>query len=141
MRRATLIRQTTGDAGTFGLLTTDTGVFFATGELPWRKNASDLSCIPVGTYVCHFGISHRLGLCYYVNNVPGRTGIMIHAGNYCGDTEKGLASDVEGCILLGQHFGEIAGQRAVCLSVSAVRQFVLEMKREPFELVVQEKYA
>jgi hypothetical protein len=50
----------------------------------------------------------------HVNNVPGRTGILIHDGN----TEK----DTEGCILVGQERlnpGEIADSNAARLALQS----------------------
>lgn len=66
-------------------------------ELPDKKNAKQISCIPTGSYTCRRGMSEKAntfgGETYRVLDVPNRTGIMFHAGNSTGDTQ--------GCILLG----------------------------------------
>jgi len=41
MRKASIIRNKTGDSGTFGCLTLDDGWSCHTGELPRRDNPSD----------------------------------------------------------------------------------------------------
>ena len=51
--------------------------------------------IPPGTYPLHWTLSPRLQHSTpRLMNVPGRSGILIHAGNTINDTE--------GCILVGQ---------------------------------------
>ncbi len=146
MRTAILIRTKTSDAGTFGRLVTDRGTFFSTGELPWRNNAKCRSSIPPGTYRCTWRVSTKYRTCYELENVPGRTAILIHVGNFCGDTTKGFESDVEGCILLGTEVGELARndgklQVGVKNSKVAIRDFVAEYKREPFELTIVDQAA
>jgi hypothetical protein len=63
-------------------------------EDPWLDNQKGISCIPMGTYRCIFSMSQRFHrLLPELLNVPGRTGIRIHAGN--------TTSDTEGCPLVG----------------------------------------
>jgi hypothetical protein len=66
---------------------------FFTLELPWRRNQINISCIPAGIYRLTKRQSPRFGKCIRVENVPGRAGILIHAGNTTRDTH--------GCILPG----------------------------------------
>ena len=63
-------------------------------ELPWLGNQRNISCIPEGTYstVHHTRPSGR-GEALLVENVPGRSGILFHAGN--------VPSDTRGCPLVG----------------------------------------
>ena len=63
---ATLTRTKTGDSGTFGNLRLDDGSLFVTGELPWRDNAPQKSCIPAGTYTCAIYQSPEHGPVYQV---------------------------------------------------------------------------
>ena len=87
--------------GTFGRLRFPTGEMFYTVECPWESNKPYISCIPEGTY--------QLGLRYSpvvkrttgglfdegweVLDVPERSYIMLHPGNW--------PSDVQGCIAVG----------------------------------------
>ena len=148
MKQVKLIRRETGPAGTFGVLyAPDCSAIFYTGELP--RDAGNISvgnergtdCIPAGTYACEVVESAKFkavgGKGYHVTNVPGRTGILIHPGNWCGDKAKGLETDVEGCILLGMGIGYMDGQRAVTDSRAAVRAFFNMMHGQPFDLVVE----
>jgi hypothetical protein len=67
-------------------------------ELPWKGNRNRKSCIPpepgenaVFTFERHE--SPRFGDTLWIKGVPGRSEILIHAGNY--------VSDTAGCILVG----------------------------------------
>lgn len=64
-------------------------------ELPWNNNEPQSSCIPTGSYACVLAWSDRYEqLMPRLLKVPGRSGILLHSGNYPGDTH--------GCILLGK---------------------------------------
>lgn len=93
---ATLIRQpaVSPPGFIFGVLVLDTGWTCNTLERPWLENAPNVSCVPPGTYDVEKHISPTKGDCYRVNNVPGRTDILIHTGNFVKDTL--------GCILVGK---------------------------------------
>lgn len=62
-------------------------------ELPWKDNITSVSCIPAGTYDTTFYDSPAHGKVLLLQDVPGRTYVEIHSGNYTDQTE--------GCILLG----------------------------------------
>lgn len=52
-------------------------------ELPWLDNLPDVSCIPEGEYDYEVRESPRTGdLVIWVLNVPNRTAIQWHPGNY-----------------------------------------------------------
>lgn len=140
MQIVTIKRTTESDAGTEGILTA-TGFKCRTLELPWRNNRRQRSCIPSGQYRCHLVDSPRFGLVYLVNGTEPRTGILIHAGNHAGDTERGYKSDVQGCILLGDHIGTLAGQTAILNSRATVRAFIKHMQAAPFLLKVEPSHA
>jgi hypothetical protein len=124
MRSAKLTRIRSGNAGTFGEMATDTGRIFKTGEPPWRDNKPGISCIPTGIYRCLWQFSPAHGKCNYrLADVPGREAIEIHAGNFCGDTSMGFASDTCGCILVGMSYAIIKGQSAIADSRRALREF------------------
>lgn len=63
-------------------------------ELPWRENRANISCIPVGAYSARKYRSPRHGNVLLLEDVPDRTWIEIHAGNY--------TRQVRGCILVGE---------------------------------------
>ena len=136
MRKATLSRKEDGDSGTFGILSTDSGFQTYTGELPYRSNAPSRSRIPEGVYVCRWATSPKHGPCYYVTDVPDRRDIQIHAGNMCGDVDKNYKSDTEGCILLGNCIGELAGQKCMVASRDAVSRFYADLEHEDFQLTI-----
>jgi len=67
-------------------------------ELPWEQNRNRKSCIPPepgenGVYRFERHESPQFGRCIWIKDVPGRSEILIHAGNY--------VSDTAGCILVG----------------------------------------
>lgn len=147
MRTAFLKRTSTGDAGTFGTLYLDSNTTFATLELPYRDTDQDgksdpqFSCIPPGVYRCQWVRSPRLGYHRYrLLDVPGRHGILIHAGNHAGDTKKGLRSDAFGCILLGTKPAKVLGQDGIEGSRSAVAAFEKDLDQEDFELTIVEAF-
>ncbi|MCA0268453.1 MAG: DUF5675 family protein [Bacteroidetes bacterium] len=63
-------------------------------ELPWLGNQRNISCIPEGSYsTVHYTRPSGRGEAILVENVPGRSGILFHAGN--------VPSDTRGCLLVG----------------------------------------
>lgn len=87
-----MIKTSTYIAGT--LSSSDKGYFAWTLELPWKSNATGVSCIPEGLYKCRPYMSSKLGRCIEIMNVPNRTEIRIHKGN--------ATSEIHGCILVGE---------------------------------------
>lgn len=136
MRVVTLKRLESTEAGTFGVLTTDSMQEWHTGECPWRNNIPFKSCIPEGTYRCSWLPSDKRGECYHVLGVPARSGIEIHTANFVGDKDKGYKSSVVGCIALGQDVGQYGGQKALLKSRDAIAEFHKEMNFMDFELVI-----
>src|SRR5690606_28834245 len=98
-------------------------------ENPERETSVD-SRIPAGTYQCapYSGIKYKD--VYIVKDVPGRTAILFHWGN----TEK----DTEGCILLGNKKGTLAGQPAVLESKKCFERLRTLLGKEPFTIVVED---
>jgi hypothetical protein len=137
-RRLVLIRGASTDHGTPGvLLREDASLVAHSLELPWRENRRMRSCIPPGSYRARYVVTaKRPAGVYLLEGVPNRSSILIHSGNVAGDVEKGLESDVLGCILLGQTRGTRRGQRAVLLSKPAVAAFVAEMQRQPLTVEI-----
>jgi hypothetical protein len=133
-----LYRYAHSDQGTFGVICFN-GMHLFTGELPWRNNEPNYSCIPAGEYDVQVRDSPRFGRCYWVHPVSGRSYILFHSGNFCGDSRLGFRTNVQGCILLGHRRGALYGQRAVLASRTARTTFETELDFEPFRLKVIER--
>lgn len=136
MDRIILERLETSDQGTFGRIRVGNEIFY-TGELPWRDNANNFSCIPCGIYECHFTMSaHFKRELYLVENVNNRSGIRIHSANLMGDSTLGYLCQLNGCIALGEKLGTIAGQKAILISKPAVSKFERLMNGQSFILEI-----
>lgn len=122
-----LTRVASSPLGTLGEL--QAGDFrCVTMEPPWRDNEPNVSCIPAGEYPCLWRQSPRYGWTYAVAGVPGRSAILIHAGNTYRHTR--------GCILPGARRGALGGLPAVLLSRDTTRRLFQVLKEEPFLLEV-----
>ncbi len=87
-------REIISNKATLGTLINPKGLEIAkTLELPFMDNKQGISCIPFGTYQCKKDNTGRYRF-WKILNVPGRSGIEFHNGNF--------AVDTDGCILLGQ---------------------------------------
>lgn len=53
-----------------------------TVELPWKDNQKFVSCILEGEYTVVLHDSPKFGLCFWIQGVPGRTGILFHVANF-----------------------------------------------------------
>lgn len=72
----------------------DTLFEFKTVELPWKNNQRRVSCIPAGTYTAIKHHSPKFGPCLWIQDVPGRSEILIHPANFW--------HDLLGCIAPGE---------------------------------------
>ena len=70
-------------------------------ELPNLDNKVRVSCIPESLYRCRKIISPSLGECIDIKDVPGRTYIRIHAGNF--------TRQILGCVLVGEKLIDFDG--------------------------------
>ena len=66
-------------------------------ERPWIFNERKVSCIPTGKYLVKRHVSPKFGQCLKVQDVKGRSDILIHSGN--------VVNDTLGCILVGLFAG------------------------------------
>jgi len=121
------------DYGTFGVLKINKAVFCVTLEPADRLNHPNVSSIPAQQYMCNRIDSPKYGDTFEVSNVPDREHILFHAGN--------VVDNTKGCILLGQYFGKLQGDRAVLNSGATFKEF---MKRigdaEQFHLTISQRY-
>jgi hypothetical protein len=104
--RAVLIRLQDNGNQTVGELRIYQGheLVFAcfTLELPFRDNQKNISCIPKGTYLVKKRHDRRSRFKYphlHIQDVPGRTWILVHRGNY--------SFQIEGCLLVGNRLVDI----------------------------------
>lgn len=125
----TLSRVGFADVHTPGVLFFGDIPRFCTLELPWRDNGREVSCIPVGFYVCERHRSPKFGETFWVKGVPGRSEIIFHAGNWLVDTR--------GCILLGMSWASESREPMLQGSRVAMNRFLNLLDGvERFELVV-----
>lgn len=111
-----LLRVGQSNRGTFGVIRYGQVPFVLTLERPWEDNKENVSCIPAGRYRCRKIRSPKFGDTYEICDVPGRTHVLLHWGNYIEDTE--------GCVLVGEEF-----------SGTFDRPFVSASKRGFLELI------
>lgn len=102
-------RNPSTDDGTKGTLTVPQINFTCdTLELPWRDNQGGVSCIMPDTYKCwtwHSPTFNRTVL--RLEDKHGRTNVLVHSGNFGGDTTKGEYSDILGCTEVGRGYGTL----------------------------------
>lgn len=118
------------DHGTFGIMLKDDETLCHTCEDPWNNNHRGDSCIPAGKYECkiHNGVKYKN--VWEVTNVPGRSAILIHNGNYTTDTQ--------GCILVGDGYLRDEKMNIVGVSNSkATLQVLRDMLPDAFTLTVE----
>jgi hypothetical protein len=129
-----LIRLEEDEAfGTFGMLRIQKEVFCVTLEPADRLNMPEVSSIPAQQYLIKRHNSPRFGETFQVIEVPGRTAVLIHAGNVVGHTQ--------GCIILGQHFGKLKEDRAVLNSGETFKAFMATLAgHDVAHLTIREVY-
>ena len=90
-----LVRIQSDHRGVLGLLYVDGQAVCHTLERPWVDNKRNVSCIPAGTYPVRKRFSPKFQReLYEVRDVPDRTHIMFHAGNWI--------TNSLGCIMPGR---------------------------------------
>lgn len=127
----------TENQGQIGELTLSNGFKCYVGEMNWKDNAHDISCIPSGTYPVKMAFSnHFQKNLYHIQDVPNRSDVMIHNGNWMGQVSQGFKSSVLGCLILGLERGWLEGQLAVLSSNPALSQFMASLNGEDFNLTI-----
>lgn len=86
-------------------------------ELPDKSNQRNVSCIPEGIYQAIKHQSPKHGDSLWIQNVPNRSEILIHKGNYY--------TDILGCILIGDDLADI--NRDGIMDVTNSRNSVIEL--------------
>lgn len=129
MIRARLNRTSFGADGVFGVISVREIPICLTCENPWLDNQRNVSCIPPGVYQCVPHSGQKYKHVWRLEDVPGRSAILIHAGNTIKDTQ--------GCILPGLTLGKHLGLPAVLQSAVALNrlrealadEFILEVRQ------------
>ena len=123
-----LTREDQTDKRTIGSLDSE-GIELSTLENPWEDNEPYISCIPAGEYHCERVNSPRFGNTFQILEVPDRTHILFHWGNY----EK----DTLGCILLGLY--PLPERDMIARSRKAFGQFIKHTELiSSFNLTIRE---
>lgn len=126
-----IIRDMPTPRATLGRLHVNGAHCCFTLEPPWRGNARDVSCIPAGTYKGKVLPSPKFKRDLpELLDVPGRSQILIHAGNTTRDTLGcilvGLARDADAArvndsrLALTDLFKALAGHREFWINIKTV---------------------
>lgn len=125
---ARLIRYYSGLKATLGILKLDVAHSpIYTLELPWQQNKPEISCIPEGVYKVEPYSSEKYPNVYQICDVPGRSAILIHIGNY--------PTDTHGCVLVGK--GVDPTTPMVSSSKQAMELLVNELAEKEFTLTIE----
>ena len=120
--------------GTFGVLFHNGIPFALTLENTWLNNVRDVSCIPIGKYVCRRFNSTKFGNTFQILGVPKRgngEAIIFHKGN--------LDDDTRGCILIGEQFELLNGEPAILRSGKGFAEFMEKNKYvNEFNLIIRD---
>lgn len=121
--------------GVFAIFDEDTEVAQVKSlELPFLQNKPNISCIPAGEYECERYLSETFGICFLVKDVPGRSEIVIHAGNFAAGDDV----DTRGCILVGLRFVDINADGNIDVKDSGKAMSVLRaILPKSFKLIIR----
>ena len=134
MKTVYLKRCCHGELQTLGhLIDAESGEEIAvTLELPDRENYSNISRIPAGIYIVLPRLSQKYKRHFIIKNVPGRSYILFHSGNYNTDTR--------GCVLVGESFKDINGDGTTDIRYSTrAMKKLLALYPDGFKLKIQNK--
>lgn len=99
-------------------------------ELPWLNNQRNISCIPEGNYDAKKHYSPKFKKSFWLQDVPGRSEILIHKGNY--------HTDIRGCILPGLGLSDINNDGFIDVtSSSKAMNELYELLPDSFEVEVK----
>ena len=139
MEKLELRRLFTSDQGTVGALRYRGRGVCLMLELPWRNNQPNMSCIPAGTYMVRYMArsgSGRYRDVYHVTQVKGRSGILEHAGNFAGASDKGYKTHSLGCQLPAMQMRALKGQLMGIKSRKALKRIHAVTGRKDFLLTI-----
>lgn len=118
-----------GDRSVFNCKTIELPNFI----IPMQVNSLKIDCILPGIYPVEKYYSPTKGKCFLLKDVPGRTMVEIHIGNFA----TGKKVDTEGCILPGMRFDDINhdGNIDVADSTKAM-EILLSILPDKFKLFI-----
>ena len=114
-------------SGTFGTLIHNGVPICVTLENKWMQNKPNISCIPPGSYQCELTVSPKYGKVFTVLNVPERTHILFHWGNWQENTK--------GCILVGTSYEVLDGKPGISASKNAFKK-LMSVADDKFTLTI-----
>jgi hypothetical protein len=114
---------------TLGELIYNGKVVAKTIELPWLNNSNRISCIPTGQYKVVRRFTTKHGNHFHVLDVPKRSYILIHSGNYY--------HNFLGCIGVGYNHADIDkdGYLDVTSSKNKMKELINILPNE-FQLII-----
>lgn len=119
------------DEQTIGNLMVEGEILCYTLELPWLENRRSISCIPIGDYEVKRRTSEKYGEHFHILDVPDRSHILIHHGNF--------NSQIKGCVLVGEELRDINIDGLPDVSNSrATMEVLLDRLPETFTLRIRE---
>ncbi len=118
------------DKQTLGLMYFNGKEIAKTLELADKNNAPKISCIPKGTYNVVGRYSQKYENHFHITNVPNRSFILIHNGNY--------HTQILGCILVGKAHLDINkdGYKDVTASKDKMKE-LLALLPQQFTLTIE----
>lgn len=138
MKQMILRRIAENEDGVFGVLIdvkdNQNIPFAVTVEPNWRDNQKNISCIPIGSYICKRRLYNRRGYwTFEITDVPNRSNVLIHIGNDEDDTE--------GCVLVAEQFGMLESKTAILHSSLGFSEFMDRLEgHDEFVLEIKKCY-
>jgi hypothetical protein len=108
------------EPGAFGVLMLDEVPFAVTLERTYGLYGGQELKIAPGVYRCSMTIYYRGNYPTYEIHVPGHTRILFHKAN--------LEEELDGCIAIGEQFGELNGKPAILQSGKGFEEFMQKMR-------------
>lgn len=108
-------------------------------ELPNLGNQRRISCIPEGVYTVVKHTAPKFGECFWIKDVPGRSEILIHTGNYAGSKNSATKlPDLLGCIAPGLALKDINKDGIIDVTSSGLAmKLLLDTMPNEFKLTIQ----
>lgn len=100
-------------------------------ELPWRDNHHNISCIPFGLYKGKKITRPNGNKAISITDVPGRSAILIHKGNFY--------TDIRGCVLVGKSVKYLNKDEYmdVIYSTKTMKEILSVLKEDEFEINIK----